>query len=99
MTTTTIPNMPLPPGADGACGWDQWDNEFRVFHTADQEVGGHVVYASGVQCIDGTVSTDDAPMVWVQGGSDERGLTGAQARDLAAVLIQAADIIDRWVNR
>lgn len=28
----------------------------------------------------------------------ERGLTGAQARELAAVLVEAADEIDRWAG-
>jgi hypothetical protein len=29
----------------------------------------------------------------------ERGLTSAQARELAALLIEGADEIDRWVDR
>ncbi len=43
-------------------------------------------------------STNEHPFVYVETNGD-RGLTSAQARELAAVIIECADEIDRWAGK
>jgi hypothetical protein len=55
------------------------------------------VWTTAGQSADGCIDVDQEPptiridILW------ERGLTSGQARELAAVLIEGADQIDRWV--
>src|SRR5262245_22414265 len=97
---TTIPDIPLPPGADTASTWEEWEHEFRVIHTADRPIADTqaIAYASAIQSPDGNVDSElEPPQIWIEDRGD--GLSIAQARSLAAVLLELADIADGWVQR
>jgi hypothetical protein len=60
---------------------------------------GILVWTNAVQWLDGSVDEGriEPPDVSVDGVYWERGLTSAEARELAAVFIECADQIDGWV--
>ncbi|MBB5162492.1 hypothetical protein [Mycobacterium sp. AZCC_0083] len=99
-------NITPPAGADTV---DIWEGEpaSRVIFGVDRTVTDHAVrvYASVVQLADGTIDDGavdtDGPHVWVADG--ERSGLGAlnsdQARELAAVLLEAAAEVDGWTAR
>ncbi|WP_204801908.1 hypothetical protein [Mycobacterium riyadhense] len=107
MTTTPstrLPDVPLPPGAfvDPGDAWEQWDYEFRVVRTAERHVSGHASLVSGsaLQFPDGHIddgTTYEAPVVWIE--HYNTGLTIAQAREFAALLVSTADELDGWVAK
>jgi hypothetical protein len=61
---------------------------------------GLTVWTSATQFANGALDVDrDPPTVNVDGLSWEYGLSSGQARELAAVLVESADELDRWVTR
>jgi hypothetical protein len=65
------------------------------------EVGKPIaeVQTSAVQFRDGSINaSDDPPQIQVYTYTDN-GLGSTQARELAAVLIEAADEVDRWAAK
>jgi hypothetical protein len=96
MTTTNAPDVPVPAGF-----WaDVWQNGFPLSHRVllgeVRAVDGVdvCVQASAVQFSDGRIddgSVYERPHVHL--GDDT--LTAMQARELAALLIEAADELDR----
>lgn len=99
MTVQPHPEVPLPPGAETGDPWSNWDDELRVISTADHNIPGTdaLIYASAIQFRDGTIddgSFDEAPQVWFF----DTGFTAETARQLARVVSQLADIVDRWVG-
>jgi hypothetical protein len=101
-TTPRRPTVPLPVGAVKADDWESRGGEmpYRIARGADRGVDGvpsTVVWTSVVQFADGTLddgSRTEPPSVHVE--NPDRGLTSAQARQLARLLISAADEVDRW---
>ena len=104
-TTTTPPaDVPMPAGARA----DLWlRGQYRViFRDRHLKLEGDPlkspsVCITAVQWADGTVgdgSTEEGPAVHVHCFGDD-GLTPAQARELAAMIVEAADELDRWVTR
>jgi hypothetical protein len=56
-----------------------------------------VVWTAATQFADGTLDVDrDPPTVNIDGLIWEHGLSSAQAPELAATLIEAADEVDGW---
>jgi hypothetical protein len=107
MTTTTHPHpdVPLPAGAEWAdanCGWEPDEPQaYRVIYGVPRGVVDHdmAVQTSALQYADGSFNcTDDPPRVSLDIHYDH-GLTSAQARALAATLVDAADEVDGWVTR
>jgi hypothetical protein len=103
MTPTTTPNpqVPLPPGAQGDIWADDDPQAYRVIYGVPRGVTGHelALQTSALQYADGSINTtDDPPRVSLDIHYDA-GLTSAQARELAASLIEAADEVDGWVAR
>jgi hypothetical protein len=109
-TTPTIPNVPLPAATTEASEWVdsfQWaesDGAARVFYGATRAVldarGEKIaeIRTSGLQHADGSVDTGrDLPTVDIYIHTDD-GLNSARARELAAVLLLAADEMDGWVG-
>jgi hypothetical protein len=91
--TTTIPDVPVPPGARP----DSWQDDsplpyrflFGVLRNTDG-VEHTTVQATAVQYTDGRIDdggVHEAPSVYL--GDD--GLSSSQARELAAALIETAD--------
>jgi hypothetical protein len=98
--TTTIPDVPVPPGARP----DSWQDDsplpyrflFGVLRNTDG-VEHTTVQATAVQYTDGRIDdggVHEAPSVYL--GDD--GLSSSQARELAAALIETADEVDGWAG-
>jgi hypothetical protein len=101
-TSNPYPHVPLPAGTEDDGIWTDDDPQpYRVIHGVPRGVTGHelALQTSALQWADGSINTtDDPPRVSIDIYYDD-GLTSAQARDLAASLIEAADEIDRWATR
>jgi hypothetical protein len=104
MTTTTIPqDVPIPAGVTGTDAW-QGDTPmpYRVLlgelHNVDGGSDYTTVQTTAVQFGDGRIddgSVHEPPHVYL--GDD--ALTSTQARELADLLVTAADEVDRWSAR
>jgi hypothetical protein len=98
MTTYTTPDVPIPAGFR-AQDWQGDDRRpFRVLLGEVRAIDGVDVclQATAIQFADGTLddgSVHEPPLVYL--GDD--ALTATQARELAALLVEAADVIDGWV--
>lgn len=95
-------DQPLPPGAVGADFWQDDAQPYRVVFGVSRGIEGRddvLVGTTAVQLRDGTVDDGrvEPPHVYVETNSDS-GLTSAQARELSAVLLEAAAEADRWSN-
>jgi hypothetical protein len=105
-TTTThcYPNVALPTGVAAVDDWRPNDPlSYRVVLGAGRGVTGHnvVVQTSAIQFADGRIDDGGivAPSVTISHACDNgRGLSTTQARELAAVLLEAADELDRWIE-
>ncbi len=89
----------LPSGAVHSEDWEGGDSPYRVIFGAERGVAGHraTVRAAAIQFTDGRVDDGqlvEAPSLTVLYADDE--LSSGQARELAAVLLEAADELDRW---
>jgi hypothetical protein len=101
--TTTIPDVPVPPGARPDAWQDDSPLPYRVLLGEVRSIDGlHVdvvnVQVTAIQFSDGRVddgSVHEPPHVYLR----DDALTTTQARDLAAVLIEAADTVDRWAAK
>jgi hypothetical protein len=92
MTTTTTPPVPLPVGALADDVWQEDDRPRRIIHSENRGVEGQdlVVWWDATQFADGTLDIEgNPPTVRVADLIWERGLSSAQARELAAVPIEA----------
>jgi len=70
---------------------------YRVINGRTRVLKAHLgeVETSALQYADGSINTtDDPPRISVNTYTDD-GLTSSEARDLAAMLIEAADELDR----
>jgi hypothetical protein len=106
--------VPLPVGAETESGWyddDAPHQAFRIIYGRVRSIGDEIVHLNGhttglcdvetsaCQYPDGTLDTgNDGPRVQVH-VYDDSGLTAAQARGVAALLLEAADEVDGWVQR
>jgi len=94
-------DVAVPARAVFADTWQDDDPQpHRVVMGAKRGVDDHdlIVWASALQWQDGRIAVDrDPPTVNLDAVSWERGLTAGQARELAALLVEAADEIDTWV--
>jgi hypothetical protein len=105
MPTTTIPDVPLPAGATKVGKWlngddvdprparcftgDHWSIEWG--HLDGEPV---IVELGGEQCSDGEI----VRYVCARVPSGEAYMTAEKARELAGVLVEAADQIDGWAR-
>jgi hypothetical protein len=101
--TTTIPNVPIPPGARPDTWQDDSPLPYRILLGELRAIEGLdvdrvSVQATAVQYADGRIDGGgelEAPCVYL--GDD--ALSSSQARELAAVLIKTADEVDGWAAR
>jgi hypothetical protein len=101
--TTTIPDVPAPAGARPDTWQEDVPQPYRILLGDVRGIDGrdidHVsVQPTAVQFSDGRVddgSVHEPPHVYLC----DDGLTAMQARDLAALLIAAADEVDRWAAK
>jgi hypothetical protein len=98
--TITLPPVPLPAGAEDDGTWTDDDPQppYRVIYGVPRGVVGIelALQTSALQYADGSINTtDDPPRVSLDIHPDD-GLTGQQARDLAASLLEAADEVEGW---
>lgn len=105
MTTTAPHDITPPPGAAVVDDWEPGPPPYRIIlgieRNIDDYTGGRGVqtWTSVAQFADGTidrVGEIDLPMVHVDVSGD--GLTAGQARQLARVLIAAADELGEWTR-
>jgi len=102
-TTPTYPDLPAPAGARP----DDWQDDsplpYRVLFGESRGVKGRrdsdgvTVQASAIQFSDGRVDdgcVHEPPQIHI----DDYTYTVAQAREFAARVIEAADLIDRWIG-
>ncbi len=106
MTTSapTVPNVAPPTGAVIVDDWQQDDpHPYRVVIGAERTVTDHKVRvsSSAVQWADGRVDDGriEAPQIYVFELDESNPLHSDQTRELAAVLLEAADEIDGWAKR
>ena len=81
-----------PPDADRVFGWqaDAGQGWFREFSCPTTRIGGVAMHVAGRQF------NDDRRELWIDVWADDRSkLTPAQARQLGAALIAAADELNR----
>lgn len=107
MTTTTTtnpyPGVPLPAGADEASDWWEENTDapgpYRIIASQRRGLadGNLTVQATALQYQDGHVDdgTLEGPCPSIDGVPEL--LTTHAARELAAAIIQAADMADRWI--
>ena len=105
MTTTNIPDVPLPAGAYVQADWHDTGGQYRIVTTDARPVDATdlIVSVSAVQLPDGSIDKDESPLVWVDEQVDGRrcecfNITTAGARQLARALIAAAEQVDGWVH-
>jgi hypothetical protein len=99
-STSPYPHVLLPAGAEHDGTWEDDDPQpYRVVYGVPRGVVGHklALQTFALQWADGSINTtDDPPRVSLLDIHEDNGLTSAQARDLAASLIEAADEVDGW---
>lgn len=98
-TLSQEPNVSPPPGAEA----DIWEDGLRTICGPVRVIDGYDVrvWTAATQFEDGRVDVEgksEAPNVSVEVAA-AHGMTSRQTRELAALLIEAADEIDRWVGR
>ena len=114
MTTTTtspIPNIPLPPGAVFGDEWqpeghrtvegEQREIRQPRWHERERDVVVEV-WTHALQHADGHVDSGgdiEPPLISVSGLVWEEGITADTARQLADLLVTAADEIDGWAAK
>jgi hypothetical protein len=112
MTTAAIhPNPDIhPPAGAEADIWEGVNNPLphRVVYTIPRCVLNRtgdplrsaIVVAQAVQWADGSIDSGliEAPSVSIESSGDP-GLSSQKARELAAAILEAADIVDGWVAR
>ncbi len=102
MTTATkpTPNVPLPAGAVYGDEWQTGDDPYRIIGGPDRHITDSSlwIWTSAVQHTDGQIHSEiERPSFHIEGVGDEL-LTSDHARELAAVLLEAAAQLDRWAN-
>ncbi len=104
MTTTAataIPDVPLPAGAEHGDTWEG-PGPRRVIMGPDRRITDSDVYiwTSAIQQADGQIAPEnpEPPQVHIEETGDV-GLNSDQARELAAVLLEAAAVLDGWAAR
>lgn len=101
-------DVPPPPGAEADI-WEDTTPDRRVVFTVPTCVLNRtgdpfrspIVVAQAVQWADGSLDVTgvvEPPSVSLESPA-EPGLSSSEARELAAALIAAADVIDGWVAR
>lgn len=106
MTTTESLTVSLPVGvATAEHEWQPADAghpPYRIIFGADRTVTNHAVQVSpsAVQWADGSVDDGvvEAPSIYVFNLGDAAPLSSDQARELAAVLLESATMIDTWAD-
>jgi hypothetical protein len=102
-TATAIPDVPLPAGARQVGGWDPGrimdadeTRDWRLIFGADRKItdGTAYVHLRATQYADG--SLEDLGVTVYTADDD---LSSDQARELAAVLLEAAAELDGWARR
>jgi hypothetical protein len=110
MTTTTAqinpyPDIAPPAGARPIEDWQAIEPQpYRVVIGDDRTVTDHKLRVSptAIQLADGSIddgTTIEAPSVYVVDLDEGNLLNSDQARELASVLLEAADEIDGWAAR
>lgn len=102
----SAPQVALPPGAIASSDpteWSMWNNEFRVIYGDERVITDTKValQTSAVQRADGSIEERDVennksgPSISVSAHWEDY-LTSTQARELAAAVLDAAAVADRW---
>jgi hypothetical protein len=89
---TLCADIPAPPDAAGRLyAWEEWgDGHGRVYTVSTRTGANTSVEILGIQHDDGRVER----FILAQASDDDGGMTAAQARQFAAVLLDAADELD-----
>jgi hypothetical protein len=102
MNTSAVPapDVPLPPGAVAI---DDWEGTplGRAIQGINRGVtdSDAIVWTGACQLADGSVATTPAYLAPVINVELAQDLNSDQARELASALLEAADEVDRWVQR
>jgi hypothetical protein len=101
---TTTYDVPVPDGAEADVWEDNTPQPYRVLYGVSRGLLDRddvIVGTTAVQYRDGRIddgSIEECPKVYVETNNDS-GLSSAQARQLAAHIIDCADEIDRWTAK
>lgn len=90
ITQALCADVALPPHVGGdVCDWEEWGDGYgRLYTVSVREVGGLTVEVLGVQFDDGRTELSVL-------AREADHMSGEQARQLAAMLVEAADEMDR----
>ncbi|MDT5052957.1 MAG: hypothetical protein QOF66_1323 [Mycobacterium sp.] len=100
MTAATTPDVPVPAGVEPDAWQDDVPQPYRILFGVLRNTDGveyTTVQATAVQYADGRIddgSVLEAPHVYL----GDNALSTAQARALAAALIETADEVDGWTR-
>ena len=103
--TDTYSDVAPPPGADLVDSWETGAAQpYRVVFGVDRLItdSGFRVYATVIQLPDGSIDTGTIEEPNITMSDNERdgpSFNVDQARELAAVLLEAVRDIKRWVTR
>jgi hypothetical protein len=93
-------DVALPAGAVFGDAWEG-DDLKRIVMGPDRGItdSGVIVWTSAVQSAQGRITSEqpEPPQVHIEGGA--LGLNSDQARELASVLLEAADEMDSWSSQ
>jgi hypothetical protein len=102
-TITSTPHIPPPPGFVGADEWQTTgaDMPYRIVFGADRTVTDHPVHACicAFQFADDSIEAPGVAVLNPDGYAGLYPLDSDQARELAAVLLAAADQLDGLATR
>jgi hypothetical protein len=104
MTIAITNPVPVPAGATPDIWQDDTPQPSRVVHGVCRAIEGRddvLVGTTAIQFADGSVddgSRVESPHVYVETCAD-RGLTAAQARELAAAILECANEVDGWAGK
>ena len=86
--------IPMPPDADGPGDeWQEWEGGgyARMYTSSIRTLGDRSAEIFGIQHDDGRIER----FIVAQDSDRDGGMTASQARQFAALLIEAADEMDR----
>jgi hypothetical protein len=98
MTARGLTDVPLPANSHVRTDWEEWssDGQSRIIAGTERRLNGLEICTCALQLRTGSISLSDPPAVTIDDGPE---LGSAEARQVAAMLLEAADEIDGWVGR
>lgn len=97
MTARDLTDVPLPANSHVSTDWEEWssDGQSRIISGTERRLKGLEI-RTRASAPHSSISLADPPAVTIDDG---QALSSSEARQVAAMLVEAADEIDGWVSR